>query len=370
MNKPNVASVKGKKRTRNDLLIQPFVNFVEKSSLLDVGTTVVNVASTWVADGNEIVYDITVGNAHEFFANGILSHNCDEPGAWRYRDSWDQLMLGLRLGVNPQVVCTSTPRNTELIRELMADPNVFVTNGTTYDNKANLSDKFYTHIIRKYEGTRLGRQELQAEMLTDNPGALWQRTTIDRDRITPASVPKDLQRIVVGVDPAVTSGEESDETGIVCAGKDRQPTPHYYIFDDATLAMATPDQWSTRIIQTYKTWHADRVIGEVNNGGDMIESILRHKDINVAYTAVRATRGKLVRAEPIAALYEQGRVHHVGFFPQLEDQLCDYTADTRVRTNQSIKSPDRMDALVWAMTSLCEEETSPVPIANKRSAWL
>lgn len=279
----------------------------------------------------------------------------DEVAAWRYRDAWDQLMLGLRLGICPQALATTTPRPTELIKEILADPTTLVTHGTTYENRGNLAPAFLNRIVKKYEGTRLGRQELNAEVLDDNPGALWQRSLIDKYRIGKASVPRDLVRIVVGVDPAVTSGEESDETGIVVAAVDQQEVPHFYIFEDASLAMASPDAWATRVVTAYNTWLADRVVGEVNNGGDLVETVIRHKAPDISYSAVRASHGKKTRAEPIAALYEQGRVHHVGSFPVLEDQMCDY--DPAVSTD----SPDHMDALVWAVTELGSDDYSPTP---------
>lgn len=279
----------------------------------------------------------------------------DELAAWRYRDAWDQLVLGLRLGSCPQGIVTSTPRPTELVREILADPNTLVTNGSTYDNKENLAKTFLSRIITKYEGTRLGRQELMAEVLDDNPGALWQRPLIDKHRMRRADVPEDLSRIVVGVDPAVTSNEDSDETGIVVAARDNRDIPHFYVFSDDSVAMATPDQWAQRVVDSYKTWMADRVVGEVNNGGDLVESVIRHKMPFISYESVRASRGKIVRAEPIAALYEQGRVHHIGSFPVLEDQMCDYDPVS------SKKSPDRMDALVWALTQLADDNVSPEP---------
>lgn len=290
----------------------------------------------------------------------------DEVAAWRYREAWDQMLMGLRLGDNPQVVATSTPRNTPLIKDLLADPNTLVTHGTTYENEVNLSPKFYSHIIKKYEGTRLGRQELSAEMIEDNPGSLWNRDMIDRARLAPASVPKDLLRKVVGVDPAVTSGEESDETGIVVAAVDGRETPHFYVFDDASIAMASPDQWAARVVAAYNTWHADRVIGEVNNGGDLVETVIRHKAPSISYRAVRASHGKIIRAEPIAALFEQGRVHLVGYFPQLEDQLCSYYPGAASGPHTS---PDRMDAMVWALTELSGDIESPEPVVVKRKSF-
>lgn len=280
----------------------------------------------------------------------------DEVAAWRYRDAWDQLMFGLRLGNAPQCVATTTPKPTSLMKEIINDHTTIVTTGSTYENRANLADGFFSRIIKKYEGTRLGRQELNAEMLEDNPGALWNHKMIEDLRVSRGSVPRELSRIVVGVDPAVTSGEESDETGIVVAARDcNYDHPHFYVFADASLAMASPDQWASKVVETFRTWSADRIIGEVNNGGDLVETVIRHKDPLISYEAVRASRGKITRAEPIAALYEQGRVHHVGMFPNLEDQMCDYSPAA------SEKSPDRMDALVWALTQLSSDDFSPEP---------
>lgn len=284
----------------------------------------------------------------------------DEVGSWRYRDAWDQMVMGLRLGDNPQTVVTSTPRPTDLVKEILSDPTTLVTNGTTYDNQANLAASFFSRIIKKYEGTRLGRQELNAELLKDNPGALWNHERIDELRLSRGVVPASLSRIVVGVDPAVTSNEDSDETGIVVAARDMRDEPHFYIFSDDSMTMASPDQWAQRVVESYKSFGADRIIGEVNNGGDLVESVIRSKMPLVSYQAVRASRGKAVRAEPIAALYEQGRVHHVGTFAKLEDQMCDWDPAL------SEKSPDRVDALVWALTALTDSSFSPDPITVPR----
>lgn len=266
----------------------------------------------------------------------------DELGSWRYADSFDQAKFGLRLGLNPQAVITTTPRPTKIIKEIIADPSTIVTRGSTYDNANNLAVSFFNSVIRKYEGTRLGRQELDAEVLADNPGALWNLSQIDKLRV------KDhppLKRIVVGVDPSVTSGEEADEAGIVIAGVGVDE--EYYILDDLSM-VASPDSWARAAVRAYHDRQADRIIAETNNGGDMVELVIRTVDANVSYKKVTASRGKMTRAEPIAALYEQGRVHHVGIFPKLEDQMTEYDPLT------SKKSPDRMDALVWAMTELSD----------------
>jgi phage terminase large subunit-like protein len=272
---------------------------------------------------------------------------CDDIAAWRYpSEAWEQFEFGLRLGSNAQVVVTTTPKPIKLIKELVANPATVITRGSTYDNKANLAQNFFNSIIRKYEGTRLGRQELNAELLDDRPGALWSLKVIDADRVRECPP---LWRIVVGTDPAVTSGDDSAEWGIVVVGMGPSPNgrdgpPHFYVIDDQSRKL-TPNDAAKIIVGAYQAHKADRVIAEVNNGGDLVEAILRTVNLNFAYEAVHASRGKLTRAEPIAALYEQHRVHHVGAFGVLEDQMCDYVP-------QVSKSPDRMDALVWALTEL------------------
>ena len=271
----------------------------------------------------------------------------DEIGSWRYDESWDQLMLGLRLGGSPQCVVTTTPRPTRFIKDLLRDYTTVVTHGTSYDNRENLSPAFYDRIIRKYEGTRLGRQELNAELLVDNPSALWTHEGIDRDRVYVTEVPE-LVRVVVGVDPAVTSKDTSDETGIVAGGIDGRVPEHYYVLEDASLR-DTPQRWCARAVKCYRDNAADRLVAEVNNGGDLVEALLRTVDENVSYGDVHASRGKTKRAEPVAALYEQGRVHHVGSFAKLEDEQCDW--DPNMPDEKQV-SPNRMDALVWLITEL------------------
>jgi phage terminase large subunit-like protein len=249
---------------------------------------------------------------------------CDELGAWSRPETWDMLQFGLRLGRRPRCLVATTPRPTKLIRELLAREghDVVVTRGSTYENRANLALGFFSQIIRKYEGTRLGRQELNAELLEDTPGALWSQSIIDAAR--QAAVPPDLARIVVAVDPAVTSGEDADETGIVVVGKDHQG--HGYVLADAS-GRYQPIEWAKIAIAAYQAHHADRIVAEVNNGGEMVENTIRMVDSNVPFTAVRASRGKVTRAEPVSALYEQGRMHHVGTFAQLEDQMTNFTSD-------------------------------------------
>lgn len=276
----------------------------------------------------------------------------DELAAWKYPDeAWEQFEFGLRLGTNPQVVVTTTPKPTKLIKELVANPATFITRGSTYDNKLNLAKNFFDSIIRKYEGTRLGRQELMAELLEDHPGALWTLKAIDADRVR--QCPAFLTRVVVGVDPAVTSGDDSAEWGMVVVGMGPNPNgqvwpPHFYVMDDLS-GKFSPNEAAKRAVHGYRAHKVDRIVAEVNNGGDLVEAVLRTVDPNFAYKAVRASRGKLTRAEPIAALYEQHRVHHVGAFGVLEDQICDYIPLVS-------KSPDRMDALVWALTELSGDD--------------
>jgi phage terminase large subunit-like protein len=302
---------------------------------------------------------------------------CDEIAAWRYPETWDMLMFGLRLGNDPRVVVTTTPRPVDLLSGngqngrrlgLLRDSTCIVTRGSSYRNRANLAPAFFSQVVRRYEGTRLGRQELEAELLEDVPGALWSREMIEVCRITPKlhmradeagifpakQQPEiELTRIVVAIDPAVTSGEDADETGIVVAGKDAQGRG--YVLDDVS-GRYTPAEWAQKAIGAYRFHRADRIVAEVNQGGELVEATLRMVDENVPYEAVRApaTRSKVTRAEPVAALYEQGRVHHVGAFPVLEDQMCAFTSDFDRKA--AGYSPDRVDALVWAVSELLVEQ--------------
>lgn len=271
---------------------------------------------------------------------------CDELAAWRYPDAFDMLLLGLRLGDDPRCVVTTTPRPTPVIRRLLADPRVVVTRGSTYENRANLAPEFVAQVVAQYEGTTLGRQEVYGEVIDDVEGALWHRDLLDRTRVAPDAVPP-LSRVVVAVDPAVTAGAQSDETGIVVAGVDRsQRLANVYVLADLS-GRWSPQGWAERVVAAYREHEADRVVVEVNQGGDLVEAVLRGVDESLPLTKVHASRGKRVRAEPVAALYEQGRVHHVGLFAELEDQLCTWTGDE--------ESPDRLDALVYAVTALAVE---------------
>jgi phage terminase large subunit-like protein len=275
---------------------------------------------------------------------------CDELAKWQYaREAWDQLQFGLRTGSNPQICITTTPRPIALLKEIVSDPGTVVTRGSTFDNRANLAAKFLSVIRRKYEGTRLGQQELYAELLEDIEGALWKRAVIDELRVRLENVPP-IERIIVAIDPNATSQDDANECGIVCAGLGIDG--HGYVLDDASAAMA-PVEWAREAISLYHRRRADRVVAETNNGGAMVEATLRTVDPSVSYRSVWASRGKVTRAEPVSALYEQGRVHHVGSFPRLEDQMCAFTVD--FNRNDMGYSPDRVDALVWALTELMIE---------------
>ena len=273
----------------------------------------------------------------------------DELAAWRYPETFDQLMFSLRLGDNPKCVITTTPRPTQLIQDLVKRKDVVVTKGSTFENAENLAESTLDMLREKYEGTALGRQELYAEIIDKVEGALWTPNMIDDARI-PDNEERELTQIVVAIDPAVTANENSDETGIVVCGKDGQN--HFFVLEDAS-GKHTPDGWAREAVRLFYEWQADRVVAEVNNGGDLVERLLRSIDRNIPYRAVHASRGKLMRAEPVSALYEQGRVHHVGSFPPLENQMCTYTADR----NQP--SPDRLDALVWAISEMSKSSGNP-----------
>ena len=268
----------------------------------------------------------------------------DELGSWRYIETWEAgLMPALRVGEHPQICVTTTPRPTPLIRDLAGrkDGTVHLTVGSTWENAANLSAPALDELRRRYEGTRLGRQELEGELIADVEGALWQREQIDADRLRKADIP-DLSRIVVAIDPATTSGTRSDETGIVVAGEG--PGGHGYVLADYSMR-GTPDACMRKAVWAYHHHQADRIVAESNAGGDYLEGLLRTVNPSVPYKKVFASRGKAIRAEPVSALYEQHRVHHAGVFAELEDELCTWTpADPA--------SPNRLDAVVWAFTEL------------------
>lgn len=268
---------------------------------------------------------------------------CDELAKYAYpQDLWDNLQFGLRLGSHPQVCVTTTPRPIPIVRGLIKDAGSVVTRGSTFDNAANLPDRFISAIRERYEGTRLGRQELFAEILDDVPGALWTRDTIGK----PGDIPKDLRRVVVGVDPSGASGnEDGDSIGIVVVAKGVDG--RFYVLEDATCDLG-PAGWGRRAVERYGFHKADLIVAERNFGGDMVASVIKTADRNAKLKLVTASRGKAVRAEPIAALYEQGRVTHAPGLEALEDQMMQMTLTGFVGDG----SPDRVDALVWALTEL------------------
>jgi len=275
----------------------------------------------------------------------------DELSKFRYAQRvWDMLQFALRLGPRPRQVVTTTPRPIDLLKKLMDRTDLHTSVMRTLDNKDNLPPAFFDSIVKRYEGTRLGRQELDGEILEDNHNALWARRQLDhlRRRRHP-----DLQRIVVAVDPAVSARKTSDECGIVVAGIDQ--AGHLYILADRTVSRAKPLVWAGKVVAAFHEFQADRVVAEVNQGGDLVRSILAQIDPGVPVRSVHATRGKWLRAEPVAALYEQERVHHVGVFPQLEDQMCEFDPTL---TGSSF---DRLDALVWACTELTSHTSSGSP---------
>jgi phage terminase large subunit-like protein len=267
---------------------------------------------------------------------------CDELAAWRYPQTFDQLMFGLRLGHKPQCIITTTPKPTPIIRTLMGRDDCIITTGSTFENSDNLAASTLIMLKAKYEGTTLGRQELYAEVIDATEGALWTPRLIEDKRIRVLEENK-ITNVLVALDPAVTSGDSADETGIVVVGKDANN--EYYVLEDKS-GKYKPDQWGRVAIDLYYQWDADRIVAEVNNGGDLVKGLIRNLDPEARYKSVHATRGKMVRAEPVAALYEQGRVHHVGVFPELETQMCTYTGD------RPKPSPDRLDALVWGLSEI------------------
>jgi predicted phage terminase large subunit-like protein len=280
---------------------------------------------------------------------------CEELAAWPKLDAaWTHMQLGLRLGPRPHAVASTTPKPRRLLKTLLADPTTVVTRAATADNPY-LPERIRASFYGRYAGTRLGRQELAAELLTDTPGALWTYAMFEDRRPAP-----DLARVVVAIDPAVTATSESDDTGIVVAGLGVDGRG--YVLADRSCRLS-PNGWARRALAAYDTFHADRLVAEVNNGGDMVEATLRtvwrdsQRGGMLPYTKVHASRGKVTRAEPVAALYEQGRVSHVRVFEDLEEQLTTWTPESGT-------SPDRLDALVWALTWLLLDAPSGVEVGR------
>ncbi len=283
----------------------------------------------------------------------------DEIGKWPHGVlAWDNLAMGMRLGstrpggmrrgARPRIVATTTPRPVPLVVRLAADPAVVVTRGRTQDNASALPTAFLDEMARGFAGTRLGRQELDGELLLDVAGALWTRALLEACRHAGAAPA--LVRVVVAVDPPASAG--GDACGIVVAGLDASGVGGgtAYVLEDASIEGASPEQWARRVAATAQRWGADRVIAEANNGGEMVGAVLRAAEIALPVRLVHAARGKSARAEPVAALYEAGRVRHVGLFAALEDQLCGMTVNGRYEGPG--RSPDRADALVWGLTDI------------------
>lgn len=284
---------------------------------------------------------------------GFQSHYLwmDELAAWQYEQStFDMALMGLRLGTHPRIIITTTPKPSPIIVDIVnrskSEPDkVRITTGSTFDNSANLPDSQLAALRARYEGTTLGRQELYAELILDDPNALWSRALIDQTRVKEFSIkPENMAEIVVAIDPSMSAlGERDSETGIIIAGKSLDG--QCYIFEDATMLRPSPDAWARRAIDMYKKYRANKIVAEVNQGYDLVVNLLHTADPLVPVKKVYATRGgKFLRAEPIAALYEQNRVHHVGMFPELEDQMTQWIPGKA--------SPDRLDAMVWAVTQL------------------
>ena len=269
---------------------------------------------------------------------------CDELASWEYpAETWDNLSFALRLGRRPRSVVTTTPKPIELVRTLIDSPGTFITRGTTFDNKDNLAPAFFNGIIDQYDGTRIGQQEIHAELIDEDEDALWKREWIEKARL--GSYPP-IARIVVSIDPAMSTRPTSSETGIVVVGADMR-RQHAYILADESGRL-TPNNMALRVAHLFDKFNATQIVVEANAGGNHVETTLRNAiERTLPIKSIRARHGKQIRAEPVAALYEQGRVHHVGRFPALEDQMCTWTPDLGPS-----HSPDRADALVHAVTDL------------------
>lgn len=268
----------------------------------------------------------------------------DELAKWRYADAtWDMLQFGLRLGERPRQLVTTTPRPIPLVKRLIADRSTVVTRAATAANRSNLAPDFYRRIAALYGGTMLGRQELEGELIEDRADALWNRADLERSRVRAAP---DLVRVVVAVDPPATAGPKADACGLVVAGLAADGSA--YVLEDATLSGTPPDVWAARAVALWHRFEADALVVEVNQGGDMVTTVIAQVDATVPVKPVRASRGKYLRAEPVATLYAQGRVHHVGSFPHLEDEMTDFGP----KGLSSGRSPDRLDALVWGLSEL------------------
>jgi phage terminase large subunit-like protein len=291
----------------------------------------------------------------------------DELAKYRYaQDCWDMLQFGMRLGSHPRVMVTTTPRPIPLLKAIVKDPKTAVTRGKTWDNAENLPASYLQTLKARYEGTRLGRQEIDAEMLEDTPGALWRRSILDDKRVVPGQLPA-MKRVVVAIDPAAKAkaSQRTDsgaETGIVCCGLGADGRG--YVLDDQTTYEG-PDKWGKTAVATYQLNLADAIVCEINNGGDMVPFVIRSVAPEIKVITVTASRGKITRAEPISALYEQGKISHVGTFAALEDQMCSFT----VTDAEDVQLRDRVDALVWAFTELFPQMVKKIKRQTFRDKW-
>lgn len=334
------------------------VSCVEQPSIDTSGTAVVSIAE---APTLEPVYQLTVEGRHRYFAESVLSRNCEEFAAWRYmEEAWQQIRYGLRSGLWPHCLITTTPKPKKIIKEIWEsaaksakegeqNPEYVLTQGSTDDNP-HLDDRVKRMLYADYENTRLGRQELLGELLLDVENALWLSSFIDDHRISLNDCPNNMDRVIVAVDPQAE--ESGAETGIVVGGAQREfkrdgsSAVHGYVLGDETV-QGTPDIWAKAAIRAYYDYEADFIVAEINHGGDMVKHALNSVDEKVPVMVVRASRGKAARAEPVALQYERGRVHHVGFFPELEDQMLTFDP-----LEPPEKSPDRLDAMVWLISTL------------------
>lgn len=293
---------------------------------------------------------------HYAWGEEVSSWEDSGRGLEELESTWSNLTLGLRLGPYPQACLTSTPKANKLTRELVAKAkngsDMVLVRGSSYENRSNISEAYWQSVVAPLEGKRLGRQEIEAEVLDDVEGALWSLKQIDRLRVDPADVPP-LRRIVVAVDPNASSSETADSAGIIVAGLEhRRDKRRAYILDDRTTVKGGPKAWAAAAVKAYHDWNADRIVAEINNGGEMVELALRSMDRSISYEGIHASRGKRVRAEPVSALYEgedddpfPPSVFHAGVFPELEEEMTTWVPADK-------ESPNRMDALVWALTSL------------------
>jgi len=269
----------------------------------------------------------------------------DEPGKFKYlEDCIDMFELGLRIGDNPQYIATGTPKPRPTIKKMVEDPSTYLTLGSSFENLSNLSSRFIERVIKKYDGTRIGEQELYGKLFSDVAGALWNHEVIQKHKVN--ARPTDFIRIVVAIDPSVTDNERSDEAGIITAGLTAEG--HAYVFADDSRK-CHPSIWSGLAVKRYKKEQADLVVAETNNGGDLVEMVLQTTGSKVNFKKVHAARGKRLRAEPISTLYDKGVVHHVGDFPELESEMCEWVPGE--------DSPNRLDALVWCLTELMLDDT-------------